>query len=221
MINVKDLPDIFKSFKLDFILEDEIIKSMSFNYGDSFNEDVFPIIPDKNGAYGKWEVEELENLIFDKKIRAQYIPYTTLLESDERRKELAIFLVEGKFKEGDSVSLEKETKFSLGNMRAIESWNFEIPDDGSQDHIIRYHPLKLKKNYGIYVFGNNNWNKVKTKKDGKYLVFQTSGDYINIGIFEEGPGFLKYALIFGALTLFIFLTLFIYIKRKWVLSAKE
>ncbi len=221
LMNLKDLPELFKSFKLDFVLEEEIIKTMSFNYGDSFSKDVFPSIADKNGAYGRWELKDLENLVFDTKVSAQYIPYTTLLESDERRKELAIFLVEGKFKEENSIKLEKESKFSLGKDKAIESWNLEIPDDGNQGHIIRYHPPKTNKNYAIYLFENNNWKRVKTKKDGKYIVFQASGDYINIGIFEEGTSILKYSLILGIIISMVFVVLFFSKKRRKVLSIKE
>ena len=37
------------------------------------------------GCYGTWDVEELENLTFDIKVTAVYLPYTTALESVKTR----------------------------------------------------------------------------------------------------------------------------------------
>ena len=45
------LPQEFESFTLSFVADGEELKSLTFDYGDSFDASVYPEIPQKDGYY--------------------------------------------------------------------------------------------------------------------------------------------------------------------------
>ena len=73
------MPGRFASFTLTFFNGDELLKSVEFEYGDSFGDEVYPVCPSVDGSYTEWSVTSLDNLRFDTRVDAVYTRYTTAL----------------------------------------------------------------------------------------------------------------------------------------------
>ena len=197
------LPKEFKKFYLTFRVDDEIIKKESFEYGASFNKEIFPAIPDKIGYYGVWDSEELVNLSFDKEVKAVYKKtINTLCTEDRRDTGKSIYLAEGNFTVEDCLSLRllgkggeyfktgilsglpekgQETLWKKRKTQQAEHWLLTIPKDNRKTHTVRLYPLnKNLKNTVIYVKDNNEWKKVSFEIIGSYLVFQINGNQLEI-----------------------------------------
>lgn len=219
LLSIENLPNIFREFKLIFLVDDKIIKTMYFNYGDSLYYKDFPEIPPKEKHYAKWEKSNIKNLTFDTEVHALYFPYLTILESKEKRDgPLSILLVEGSFTDQDSLVLTEDKSqgpFLEKNDSQLEQWSVSIPEDGEAIHSIRYLPKEIKKNLRVYVFENGKWEKIKSQWDGKYMVFKASGNNIRFSIVDSGFAYLEYVyLILIPILLIIILIISIRWKKK-------
>lgn len=216
LMAIANIPNVFRNFKLNFWVDDKILETIDFNYGDSISQNNFPKLPFKEGHYGSWEEFNMEELSFDKDIHAEYIPYVTILESEEKRDDiLPIVLVEGLFIEGDYLTLAKdhgEGPILEKQSTDLEQWNVLIPDDGESNHILRFIPLENKKNLEVYIFSENRWEKVKSQWDGKYLVFEANGNDIRFSIIDMGVSYMKYIYLIGMV--FLIMVLITYIRKN-------
>ncbi len=221
LVAVKGLPAIFKQLKLIFWVDDSLLGVIEFNYGDSISEEDLPQIPAKEGHYARWEKFDLANLAFDYEVKAEYFPYISILESQEKRVgPLAIALVEGDFVEEDSLTLVKsqgEGDFSPGNEDFLEAWSVTIPDDGNPTHTIRFIPAEKQRDLLIYVLANREWVKTNAKWDGKYLVFKAGGNAVTFALVKGKP---SYAVYWAALGLLLIGALaYALTKRKRISKA--
>lgn len=208
LISTENIPNIFQEFKLDFWVNDQMIDSILFNYGDSISEDDFPMIPPEKMFYGKWEEIDIANLTFDTDIHAEYFPYLTILESEEKRNNIvSIVLVEGLFTDKDFLVLtEVEGIDPLLDEKSIEleKWNVVIPENEESIHTIRYLPEGNITNLELYVLKDDKWEKTKSQKDGKYLVFKSKENNITFSVVEGEVSNDKYiALIFFVMLMMI------------------
>lgn len=68
---------IFETYEVKFIVDNELYKSVTVNYGDDLAASEFPAIPEKTGYTNippVWEPDSLENIKEDKVVRAVYTP---------------------------------------------------------------------------------------------------------------------------------------------------
>ena len=79
MMSEERIPERFASITLTFFNGDELLKSVEFEYGDSFGDEVYPEKPSVDGCYTEWSVTSLDNLRFDTRVDAVYTRYTTAL----------------------------------------------------------------------------------------------------------------------------------------------
>lgn len=218
LIIIDNIPEIFKEFSISFWLEDRLVDTINFNYGDPMSQIKFPEILSKRGYYTEWDKPNIENLKFDTEIYGRYIPYLTVLESKEKRDgSLPILLVEGSFTGEDSLSLteDKSGSFQLKKAIELEQWIINIPEDGNAAHNIRYLPPQAKKNLEVYIHTDGKWAKTKSKWDGKYLVFESYGNNIRFSIMDKGNSYMKYVFISaGAVVAIIIFVLYLKRKRK-------
>lgn len=212
LIKLEDVPAFFKEFQLKFIIDDQIIDTIDFNYGDSLSNIEFPKIPKRDGYYGIWEEKKKEDLVFDEEIHGKYIPYLTILESREKRDgTLPTILVEGEFREEDRLSIEKlEENFpkDFRRLDPLEQWLVKIPG-GNTSYTIRYLPPDSKGNLNIYAFFGNKWTKVKTHWDGKYLVFEAQGNNVRFLVVSLKKSYLLYLVY-----IFVLISILFVIKRR-------
>ncbi len=219
------IPPVFQKFELTFRVDDEIIEAVEFDYGDSVDSGRIPQVPTKPGYYGKWAGLETLNLTSDLRVKAEYFPYETMLESEEKREgPLSVVLVEGQFTDddrlrlaklapgerawpsnggssargdptpagsddppavgdGDSLRAESRADFEKG---LLEIWRIAVPDDGCLTRTIRFVPPVKKNGLAIYIFADGGWTETEAKWDGKYMVFQATGNSVIFGLKEVG-----------------------------------
>lgn len=65
LLEVEGLPEEFKQLTVQFVAENETLKTVTCNYGESLDDSVYPEIPQRKGYYAKWDITELTDLRFD------------------------------------------------------------------------------------------------------------------------------------------------------------
>ncbi len=168
LVKEPTVPIELRGFTLRFVADGVVIDSKVFQYNDSFDSDIFPPIPPKEGYYAVWDTQMLNNLRFDTVVTAVYTPYITALSSEDTRGNgRPILFVEGAFCDQDSLCMSAEAKtpqefselpaslqeaaekyfscFERGELPAsyicreiVEQWQIELPDDGQATHTVRY-----------------------------------------------------------------------------------
>ena len=213
LLGAENIPAQLKKLTLTFMADGEILKQLSFDYGDSFDHTVFPRIPEKEGHYARWDCGELTNLRFDTVVTAQYSPHITALNStDVRPNGNPVLFVQGQFQEGDVLISESgETEFAAGeNQQLLEHLCISIPADGLDTHTIRYLPVE---DCNIYVLKNGNWAKADTEEMGSYLAFSASGAAVEfVAVREAFDGMMILCIAAGMLLLI--LLFFVLIRRR-------
>lgn len=199
-IQREGIPDLFKNFTLKFLVDDKVVVTMPFQYGDSLETTDLPKVPQKEGYYGKWEDFDNTHLIFDQEIEAVYTTFTSTLESDKRQEgKMPILLVEGLFRGTDQLEM-KESKQPSPTLKEgqaqIQQWTVTIPKDGNETHTLRYLIPDGVDNMQIYMSQDDKWVQIDTKKDGKYVVFEASGEKVILSIIStKGIGIEKGTMI--------------------------
>ena len=132
LIGIDALPEEFTAMQLSFVADGETLKTVDFNYGDSFDEDVYPEIPAKDGYYAKWDRTELNDLCFDTVVTAEYeLEYSALPSDDTRGDERPVFFVEGKFGDTDTLSSSAEVSENSGLTPLDSELSAVVEDDST------------------------------------------------------------------------------------------
>lgn len=164
------VPEDFLSFTLRFVCDGRTLKTLRFDYGDSFDFSVFPSLTEQSGSYPVWDRTDLTDLRFDTVVTAEYTAYRASLQSDTQRADgRSVFFVEGEFNETDSLTAAAQTPdpgafpqladnrrtalknyFSFLSERTLpamtvyrsvaEQWELSFPRDALAEHTIRYLP---------------------------------------------------------------------------------
>lgn len=173
MSQISGLPEEMTSFTLRFMVEDEVIKSENFSYGDSFGDDVFPELPIKEGCYAAWDTEELSELHFDKTVRAEYERYVLTLPSQETRDSgRPIFLLDGDFDDEAvlTVSAVENTELIHGK-EAAEQWLLQCSDTGLDSYTLRcLCPDDGTDSYSVFIRRDGVWEEAECSTFGTYLL---------------------------------------------------
>lgn len=164
------VPEDFLSFTLRFVCDGRTLKTLRFDYGDSFDSSVFPSLTEQSGSYPVWDRTDLTDLRFDTVVTAEYTAYRASLQSDAQRADgRSVFFVEGEFNETDTLTAAAQTPdpnafpqladnrrtalknyFSFLSERTLpamtvyrsvaEQWELSFPRDALAEHTIRYLP---------------------------------------------------------------------------------
>ena len=170
LLDVENLADEFRTLTLRFEADDTILTQETFSYGESFDESIYPELPQKDGYYAQWDRTGLDDLRFDTVVSAVYTPYTTAVSAGVSRDNgLDVFLVEGDYDDAAALSARARAKntadfapVSAGLSSAIshylksvswyrlpgtpinrdveEQWHLKLPQDGSSTHTVHYTP---------------------------------------------------------------------------------
>lgn len=187
------IPQEFKTLKVKFVVEDKVIKTKEFTYGQTLSSHVFPEIPEKRGHYAVWDKKALKNLQTDTVVTAEYIPYIMAVSSEECRTDgRPIFFVEGDFKEDDILKITDKTEETMqggiknnGNTikeeNVIEYWILNIPDNtDAENYVVHYLSDDAYKKVKFYVYENKQWKKVTCEEEGSYYLFSVTGNRAEI-----------------------------------------
>lgn len=216
MQKLQSLPQSLRELTLRFTADGQTVKTLLFHYGDSFDESVYPEIPQKDGFYARWSTRDLENLHFDTVVEANYFPYITALNStDARPGEHPVFFVQGQFREGDvlTVTPGKKEFVPAENQTLVERWHLSIPADGLESHTIRY--LPGQEGLQVYLLKSGSWSRIQPEDMGTYLAFDAAGAEVELAIVSASYSgrYLALALV-GAFTVVLLFGVFCPLKRK-------
>ena len=174
---IENIPEDFLHLTLRFVAEDTVLREQEFAYGASFTEAAYPKLPAKDGCYGRWDAASLTDLRFDTVVTAVYEPYVTTLSSDTRRDGHAEILVEGQFRDGDSLRVETSALLVPGQEEQMQAWTLTVPDDGQSSHTVRWLiPSDSESAYTVYTRQEDGWKKVDSEQIGSYLCFALTGN---------------------------------------------
>ena len=216
MQKLQFLPQSLRELTLRFTADGQAVKTLLFHYGDSFDESVYPEIPQKDGFYARWSTRDLENLHFDTVVEANYFPYITALNStDTRSGEHPVFFVQGKFREGDALNVTpgKKEFVPAENQILVERWHLSIPADGLESHTIRY--LPGQEGLQLYLLNGGSWSRIQPENMGTYLAFDAAGAEVELAVVSASysGGYLALTLA-GAFTVVLLFGVFCLLKRK-------
>lgn len=174
---LENIPENFLHLTLTFVADGKTLKQLTFDYGDSFELDIYPDAPVKEDEYVRWDKAELKELHFDTVVTAIYEPYVTTLASNAVRDGRAALLAEGRFRAGDSLYAEMETNLTSFPGKVAELWTLQFPDDGQEIHTVRWLiPSDGSGTYTIYADNGNGMELMKYRVIGDYLCFEMSGN---------------------------------------------
>lgn len=214
----EDLPKEFKSFQLTFVIEDEIIDTVPFEYGDSLDLNMLPDIPEKDGYYGSWPDYNYDKLVFSKKIEAIYTPLIKVLSSDksEARPKL---LVEGGFQPSDTLDIREinSSNLMIEDAPVIERWSIELGTEIDTPLTFRYFRPKSDKDILIYQRRGSKWEKLKTTEDGRYLLFESNLKKFDLAAVERD----KDRTFYYILSIIILTIIIMLISKKIILKKKD
>ena len=172
LLEREDAPEQFRSLTLRFVSDGKTVKSQTFDYGSSFDSDIYPTLPEKEDSYVHWDRNDLRDLRFDTDVTAVYEPYVTTLSSNRQRGGHSVLLVQGKFREGDAL-LANETEVAMDD--AVEAWSLQIPDDGQESHTVRWLMPDKERYYTAYTDNGTGAEKTDCQVNGSYLCFTMDG----------------------------------------------
>lgn len=147
MMSEERIPERFRGFTLTFYDGDELLKSIEFEYGDSFGDEVYPECPSVDGSYTEWSVTNLDNLRFDTRVDTVYTRYTTALPSSVVRSDgKSIFYVQGEFysddvmtaallagSSDDVVYVEADAGGDVGQNASMDSADGDVGQNANMD----------------------------------------------------------------------------------------
>ncbi len=203
-------------FYLTFTADGNEIAKVPFTYKEKIAEEKIPKVPEKKGFYGKWSEYNFDEATYDAVIEALYYKDIDIIESDEKRNGKSVVLICGAFDDNAAVSAVKNKEYAdkLKNKKIYDSYRVKVEGVYNEKNIVRYLPQNSKKGVDIYVEENGSITKVKTKKFGSYLEFETAGN--DFKIYEAKK---SYALVIalcaaGVLLLAVIVMVIIKAKRK-------
>ncbi len=192
LVKRKSIPDGFYSLTLSFVADGEVIHTVTFEYGASFDGTVFPEIPAKEGHFGHWDRDALANLTHDTVVSVIYTPYITAIGSEEKRDNgREIFFLVGEFSDTDSLLVERgcdtsglmlsEEIFTRDSL--IESFKLTLPKDNLERNNLHF--LPAKEGCIVFIKTDGIWIEADTTEFGSYLTFNTEDEVIEIAIVER------------------------------------
>lgn len=206
--SIDGIPKDFTSLSVTFMADGQVIKTVSFNYGDSLDKSQIPDIPEKEGYYGMWPEADLENMTFSQMIEAEYISLNTSLSTETTRQgtQLPLILVEGEFHPGSAVSIvpgEEQPDVDLSRAE-LELWTVTVDDpEGlpAQTHTVHFLAPEKKSALTrtlVYVKDGDAWRRVNYRSSGSYLLFDANGDSFELACIRQERRSLPIYAIGGA-----------------------
>lgn len=151
LMNTPGVPSDFDHLTITYMLDEEedddpvLISRVRADYGDAIDEDGYPEVEPPEGFYVEWDKPSIDFVSTDITVTAVYRRYLTTLSdmtgsSPAHQSEI---LVDGRFKEGDSLVVARQVDYDSGDpdtLAAYETIELIIPDDGLDVHQIRFRP---------------------------------------------------------------------------------
>ena len=150
MLKIEGIPDKFRMMTISFYADGEEVKTVECPYGGSVPMDLYPEIPAKPGFYADWDIKDLDNVLYDEDVTAEYVRYLTTLASEQTRPNAqSVILADGMFRQEDMLEVtggggseggtisgaaavsDGQTGTAAEGLpgEAVELWTVKIPGD--------------------------------------------------------------------------------------------
>lgn len=162
---LEQVPEEFGCLTVTFLVEDQVIKRISCQYGSGVRPEDIPLVPQKDGYYYEWEEKDLSCITGNEKVHAVYKAWNTTIASSEDKKPL--MLAEANFYPGTRLTAERteEDRYVY--------W-IQQPEGVSMPETIMIHVLAegYPKDSKAAVMKDGRTEVTESRWDGDYLVFQ-------------------------------------------------
>ncbi len=191
------LPSGFATFKITCMNGDEVVETVTVQYGAELSEVIMPDVPAIEGLYGYWSDFTMDLMLIDQTVYAEYGDYITVISSEELDEGRAFALAEGQFtKDAELHVYESAEELPFTNAWGV--WDISISDTGINEETIT--TVKLLNQTGefasIWQLIDGEWVKCDTSRDGSYLVINMTG---NAGTFCFRPDYIVLVIIIAIL----------------------
>lgn len=187
LLTVPGLPARFQMMSVVFYADEEEVKRLQCPYKSDVSAKLYPDIPARDGFYADWDIREIPGILYDEDVTAEYVRYlTTLASAQTRENGQSILLADGMFKQEAELVIadagnaaEKTTPEDV-----TECWHITIPEDGNEQHQIRYQAPQGETE-GVSVYRKQNdgtWLQMDTELMGIYHLFTVEGTEAEIAV---------------------------------------
>ena len=151
-------------------------------------------------------------MTFDATIHAEYSDINTVRQSQEKRGERSLVLVEGSFDTTDELMLHEVDDAPDTPGTLVEAWGLELPADTG--HTLRYMPPETTDNTVLWVKTDAGWQQADTSVDGSYLTCTAPGTTAFAAVQMPASKVPLLAAACGAAAALLLVILFIARKKK-------
>lgn len=208
-----DIPDAFRTMNVTYMAEGEIVHTTAYAYGEPLTEKTIPEPPEKDGYYGVWEDVGEDTVTCDHMLDAVYTPYTTTLVSDSMRDDIhPVFLIEGIFKEGASLSAELEEETD-----GKERWKVTLSNapEPKGSHTVRFTLPKEWKECKLYlVTEDGKKSELQTESEGSCRVFSVDDSTFTLEAQRSVTEFFGAGWILAVAAVIILIVIFFVLTKK-------
>ena len=229
-----DIPQEFMRPKVTYLLEDgdevRTVGTAYVVYGGNLISEEYPEIEPKDGYYVNWDSDSVDDITCDMQVKAKYVRSITTLAGNELTDHgQSRVLVDGRFKAGDSLAVEKylsENGTITDDTLIMDSFGISIPVDGLDSHTVRYaiddeHIDDWEGLIEPYIIKDGKWVSASPVTSmGKYMLFDVEGYNVKIQIRMNDyrkVTIRNKAIIAGSIAALLAVTgvaVFIFIKRR-------
>ena len=154
-------PAGLEQVQVRFVTEGETVETLTLPFGGGVGE--LPAVPDRGRASWVWDSAGLAAVYADRTVEGRYVtPDSTLATGGL----VPQFLVEGEFREGQTLTAEPYAALDAEGKTA-EGWTLRVTDYEG--------PLTVRMRSGadvkLYAPAGDGWRELAVTQDGQYLVF--------------------------------------------------
>lgn len=154
-------PRDFEQVNVRFVAEGETVEMLSLPFGGEL--EALPSMPERGRAAWVWDGAALGKIYADLTVNGRYVTPDSTLATGEA---VPQFLVEGEFREGQTLQAEPCSALSAEGER-VDGWRLTVPDyEGMLTVRMRSGP-----DVKLYAQTGDGWEEIAVTADGQYLVF--------------------------------------------------
>lgn len=234
--SMEQVPEEFNRLTVEFLVEDQVLKTIDCEYGGAVAEADIPKAPQKDGYYYQWEEKDLSCIRGNEKVHAIYKAWNTTIASSGDK--MPLMLAESNFYPGTTLAAVRDE-----NVEAIKAqwaaegiqipqgyelsgrygYNITQPEGVKDPETITVHVLaeEIPSGAAIAVVRDKRLELLDSRRDGSYLVFQMDGIDAFFILIPEKSALLRIAPVAAALILLIFAAVWLAGKKRHKKRAGE
>ena len=189
MAALEDAPAAFTAFTLTLTADGETTAQIPFLYGEDLSGIQLPAVPAKEGSYGVWPEFDTSGTQSDIILEAEYLPWVTLVASQEQQGQLALALAEGRFTHEAVLHVTDSacTPPQKGGADGA-AWDISLTGSGLSPNDAL--PLRVLSPGGgdaaVWQYRDGEWEETAAQRNGRYLLLTVDGPQSTLFIQPQG-----------------------------------